>query len=95
MEFQPLPEDYRFVYRKIQKYMWSFTAGSGYDMLKVQYGLIELFEEGAAEQKPVLQLTGRDVAGFCDELLKNAKTYTGNLREELNRDILRQLAETE
>jgi DNA-binding ferritin-like protein (Dps family) len=83
-----LPRDYQFVYKKIQAYMWNFAAGNGYDMLKIHYELIDLFEAGAAEGKQVLEITGEDVAAFCDELLRNAKTYTENWREKLNRDIL-------
>lgn len=83
-----LPHDYQFVYKKIQEYMWNFAAGNGYDMLKIQYELIDLFEGGAAEGKHVLEITGDNVAAFCDELLRNAKTYTENWREKLNRDIL-------
>jgi DNA-binding ferritin-like protein (Dps family) len=86
-----LPEEYQFVYKKIQGYMWNFAAGSGFDMLKVQYELIDLFEAGAAEGKYILQITGDDVAAFCDELLRNAKTYTENWHEALNRDIMKKL----
>ncbi len=82
-----LPEDYRYVFKKIQTHMWMFAAGSGYDMLKIHYDLIELFESGAAEGKQVLEITGEDVASFCEELLRSAKTYTENWREQLNRDI--------
>ena len=67
--------------------MWMFAAGSGYDMLKIHYDLIELFEAGAADGKHVLDITGEDVASFCEELLRSAKTYTENWREQLNRDI--------
>ncbi|MDR1089223.1 MAG: DUF1048 domain-containing protein [Coriobacteriales bacterium] len=85
---EALPEDYQYVFKKIQHHMWMFAAGSGYDMMEIHYSLIELFEEGAAEGRPVLQITGEDVAAFCDELLRNAKTYTADWREKLNRDIL-------
>ncbi|MGF7011172.1 DNA-binding ferritin-like protein (Dps family) [Lachnospiraceae bacterium PF1-21] len=84
---EALPEDYQYVFKKIQDHMWRFAAGSGYDMMKVHYDLIELFEEGAAEGKDVLEITGDDVAAFCDELLKNSETYMENWREKLNRDI--------
>lgn len=83
-----LPEDYQYVFKKIQNHMWMFTAGSGYDMLKIHYDLIELFESGVANGKHVLDVTGSDVAAFCDELLRSAQTYTGNWREKLNRDIM-------
>lgn len=86
-----LPEDYQFVFQKIQWYTWNFAGGDGMDMLKVHYELIELFEIGAADGKRALEITGDDVAAFCDELLKNAKTYTENWREKLNRDVANKL----
>lgn len=88
---ESMPEDYQFVFKKIQQYMWNFAAGDGYDMLKIHYELIDLFETGVAEGKRVLEITGEDVAAFCDELLRNTKTYTENWREKLNRDILEKL----
>lgn len=86
-----LPEDYQYVFKKIQGHMWNFAAGAGYDMMKIHSDLIELFEIGAAEGKQVLEITGEDVATFCDELLRNANTYTENWREALNRDIQKRL----
>ena len=88
---EALPKDYQYVFKKIQGHMWMFAAGSGYDMLKIHYDLIELFEAGAADGKHVLEITGEDVAAFCDELLRSARTYTENWREALNRDILNKL----
>lgn len=88
---EALPKDYQYVFKKIQGHMWMFAAGSGYDTMKLHYDLIELFEAGAAEGKHVLEITGEDVAGFCDELLRSVSTYTENWREALNRDILKKL----
>jgi DNA-binding ferritin-like protein (Dps family) len=88
---EALPKDYQYVFKKIQGHMWMFAAGPGYDMLKLHYDLIELFEAGAADGKSVLEITGEDVAAFCDELLRNARTYTEDWREKLNRDILNKL----
>lgn len=88
---EKMPEDYQFVYKKIQAYMWNFAAGNGYDMLQIQYELIDLFETGVADGKQVLEVTGEDVASFCDELLENAKTYTANLRKNLNESIAKEL----
>lgn len=82
-----LPKDYQYVYKEIQAHMWQFVSGAGYDMLEIQYGLIELFEEGAAEGKKVLEVTGEDVAAFVDELLKSARTYTEDWRSRLNQKI--------
>lgn len=88
---EALPEDYQYVFKQIQKHMWMFASGSGYDMMKIHYDLIELFETGVADGKQVLQVTGEDVAAFCDELMRSASTYTERWRENLNRDILKKL----
>jgi DNA-binding ferritin-like protein (Dps family) len=89
---ETLPSDYKYVFKKIQSHMWMFAAGSGYDMIQVHYDLIELFESGAAQGKPVLEITGPDVAAFCDELLRSTKTYTADWRDNLNRDIQKHLS---
>lgn len=87
-----LPADYRFAFKKMTRYMWSFSGGGdGYDMMKIQSDLLELFESAAVEKKNVIEITGEDVAAFCDELLQSAKTYTENRRDKLNRDILKEL----
>ena len=82
-----LPKDYQYVFKEIQSHMWMFASGAGYDMMKVHEGLLELFEEGAAEGKSVLEVTGKDVAAFVDELLKNTRTYTQDWRTKLNKKI--------
>ncbi|EEL16180.1 hypothetical protein bcere0016_32550 [Bacillus cereus 95/8201] len=86
-----LPEDYQFVFKKIQNYMWNFSTGNGMDMLHIQYELIDLFEAGAAEGRQVLDITGEDVASFADELVANAKTYVSKYREDLNESIMKKL----
>lgn len=84
-----MPEDYQFVFKKIQSYMFARAGGDGMDMLKVQYDLIDMFETGIADSKGVLEITGTDVAEFCDELLRNTKTWTAEGHEALNRDIVK------
>lgn len=90
-----LPGDYRIVYSEIQKYLWKFTAGDGMDIIAILKDLLELFETGAADGKRALEVTGEDVAEFCDELLRNAKTYTEKWHDALNRDVLDKLREEE
>ena len=82
-----LPADYRIVYDEIKKYMWRFTAGDGMDIIAILDDLLGLFETGAADGRSALEVTGDDVAAFCDELLRNARTYTENWREALNRNV--------
>ena len=86
-----LPEEYRFMYDRIQHYMWNHAGGDGMDMIRVLSDLLELFEAGAADGKRVLEVTGPDVAGLCDELLGTTKTWTQKWHEALNRDIDRRL----
>ena len=86
-----LPKEYGFVYHKIQHYMWNHAGGDGMDMIPVLSDLLELFEAGVADGKRVLEITGADVAEFCDELLRNTKTWTASRHEALNRDVMRKL----
>ena len=82
-----LPQDYQIVYREIQKYL--FKVGpveptEGTDLLS---GIIDLFEEGAALGKGVLEVTGRDVAAFCDDLIKDSKTYADIYQESVGQEV--------
>jgi len=88
---EALPEDYRFVFKKMHGYIWSFAGGDGSDMLKTQQELIELFETSAADGKHVLDVTGEDVADFCDEFIRDTKKWTDNYREKLNRNMLNKI----
>ena len=71
-----LPQDYQIVYKEIQKYLFKvgpFELSNGIGLLS---GIIDLFEESSALGKDVLAVTGNDVAAFCDDLIKDSKTYT-------------------
>ncbi|ACT03153.1 DUF1048 domain-containing protein [Paenibacillus sp. JDR-2] len=70
-----LPRDYQIVYKEIQKYLFKVGPVEPTDWMGVLSGIIDLFEEGAALGKGVLEVTGSDVAAFCDDLIKNLKTY--------------------
>lgn len=86
-----LPADYQAVYGEIKGYLFKFSAGSGLDTMDVLRDLLGLFEEGAANRKGALEITGQDVATFCNELLKNTKTYTANWGADLNRNVAKKL----
>lgn len=88
---EAMPKDYRFVFKEIQNYMWQSVSGAGYDMMELQYELIDLFEEGIAGKKPVLEITGEDVAGFADELLKSTRTCEEDRKIKINSRIKRNL----
>lgn len=64
-----LPQEYQIVYSEIQKYTFKASPFEFSDGTDVLSGIIELFEEGAALGKNVLEITGNDVAAFCDALI--------------------------
>ena len=69
-----LPQDYQIVYNEIQKYLPKVGYFELTDGMGLLSGIIDLFEEGAALGKGVLEVTGSDVAAFCDDLIKDSKT---------------------
>ncbi|ADU29336.1 DUF1048 domain-containing protein [Evansella cellulosilytica] len=83
-----LPKDYCNAYKAIQKYIWTSGGPTDWqDIKRIFGGILELFEEGAAEGKKVTDLTGDDVAAFCDELVKDSKTWMDKYRTKLNETI--------
>ncbi|HZK56513.1 MAG TPA: DUF1048 domain-containing protein [Desulfosporosinus sp.] len=82
-----LPQDYQIVYNEIQKYLFKvgpveLTEGTG-----LLSGIIDFFEEGAAFGKGVLEVTGSDVAAFCDDLIKDSKTYADINQEYVDQEV--------
>lgn len=84
-----LPQDYQIVYKEIQKYLFKLgfvelTEGTG-----LLSGIVDLFEEGTAAGKGVLEVTGRDVATFCDDLIKDVKTYDDVFKGSVDQEVAR------
>lgn len=78
-----LPRDYQIVYKEIQKYFFKIgpvelTDGS------LLPGILDFFEEGVAADKGVLELIGNDVAAFCDDLVKDSRTYADICQESIS-----------
>lgn len=82
-----LPRDYQIVYKEIQKYLFKVGPVELTDGVGLLSGIVELFEEGAAVGKSVLEVTGSDVAVFCDDLIKDSKTYADIYRESVDREV--------
>lgn len=82
-----LPPDYQIVYKELQKYLFKvgpveLTEGTG-----LLSGIVDLFEECAALGKGVLDVTGSDVAAFCDGLIKDSKTYADLYQASVDREV--------
>ncbi|HJP95963.1 MAG TPA: DUF1048 domain-containing protein [Candidatus Saccharimonadales bacterium] len=85
-----LPEDYKAVYDEIKHYVWQ--GGTGVmDPSNMFKQVVERFEDGAAQGKAVLDITGKDVAAFVDSLVSDEKTYADSLRDKLNDAITKKL----
>ena len=78
-----LPPDYRIVYKEMQRYF--FKVGPvGLDDGTLLSGIADFFEEGVAAGKGVLELIGEDVAAFCDDLIKDSRTFADIYQESIN-----------
>ena len=82
-----LPQDYQIVYKEIQKYLFKVGPVELTDGIGLLSGIIDLFEEGAAFGKGVLEVTGSDVATFCDDLIKDSKTYADIYQESADKEV--------
>jgi DNA-binding ferritin-like protein (Dps family) len=78
-----LPPDYRIVYQEMQKYLFKVgpIALSDGPLLPE---IVDFFAEGAAAGKGVLELIGTDVAAFCDDLIKDSRTYADVFQESIS-----------
>ncbi len=82
-----LPQDYQIVYKELQKYLFKVGPVELADGSGLLSGIIDLFEEGAALGKGVLEVTGSDVAAFCDDLMKDSKTYADLYQESVDQEV--------
>ena len=82
-----LPQEYQVVYKEIQKYLFKVGPVELTEETGLLSGIIDLFEEGAAAGKGVLEVTGRDVAAFCDDLIKDSKTYADIYQESAKQEV--------
>ena len=84
-----LPQEYRFVYKEIQKYLFKVGPVELNEGTGLLSGIVGLFEEGAALGKGVLDVTGSDAAAFCDELIKGSNTQADICLETVGQEVNR------
>lgn len=82
-----LPRDYRIVYGEIQRYLFLLGPVEFEQSTALLSGIVDLLEEGAAYGKDVLDVTGKDVAAFCDGLISGMTTYADLAEETAGRAI--------
>lgn len=86
-----LPPKYQFVFNKISEYIWQSASGTGKDTLNIQSALLDLFAEGANLGIDVIELTGEDVASFCDDLIIDTNKWTDFYARRLNKKVAKQI----
>lgn len=89
-----LPKDYQIVYKEIEKYLFKVGPVELTDGIDLLSEIIDFFEEGVALEKNVLEVTGRDVAAFCDDLIKDSKTYADIYQEYANEEVNKAIKKT-
>ncbi|QQE79224.1 DUF1048 domain-containing protein [Alicyclobacillus sp. SO9] len=82
-----LPQDYQIVYQEMQKYLFKVGPVDLTEETGLLSGIVNFFEEGAALGKDVLEVTGSDVAAFCDDLIKDSKTYADMYQEAVSKKV--------
>lgn len=82
-----LPKDYQIVYKEIQKYIFKVGLVEFSESTDLLSGIVDFFEESAELGKGVLEVTGNDVATFCDGLIKDSKTYEETYQEIVDEKI--------
>ncbi|MDR2798860.1 MAG: DUF1048 domain-containing protein [Treponema sp.] len=84
---ETLPEDYKFVYKEIEKYMFSFVVDES--VMPVLMNISESFAIAASNGRSVISITGEDVGLFCDNLIEKfkVKTWVGKQKEKMNKRI--------
>ncbi len=75
-----LPKEYQLVYKEIQKYFFKVAPIGVTEKNGVLSELVDLFEEGAERGKPVLEVTGENVALFADQLIEEKQTLIESLQ---------------
>ena len=75
----------------MKSYIW--RVGGTMDTMAVLEEVLALFETSAAASKPALEVTGNDVAAFCDARVGGPTSYLDNWRASLNRTVAAKLAE--
>ena len=82
-----LPEDYQIVYKELQKYLFKVGPAEPGEGIGLLSGIVDLFEEGAAAHKGVLDVTGNDVAAFADALIADAPTAADANQDYVNQRV--------
>lgn len=86
-----LPKDYQIVYKEIEKYILKVGPVDLSEGMELLSGIVGFFEEGVSFGKGALEVTGDDVGSFCDELIRDSKTYVDIYEESVNKEVYKDI----
>ncbi len=90
-QVKSLPSDYRFVFKEMQKYIFKVASLPTEETMSFFSGIIELFEAGIEANKSVLEVTGDDVAAFCDSLIEDNDQFDDYIKGVIEKNIYQTL----
>jgi len=88
-----LPSDYQVAWEKIKANILPHSDFIGRNLMPILDGVLDLFEETAADGQSVQDVLGDDIKGFCSALAGEewAKSFRDKWREQLNNNIAKKL----
>jgi DNA-binding ferritin-like protein (Dps family) len=66
-----LPANYHSAIDALERYTQFFGPGTGDSVLSMLEDLADLFEQGAANRTPILEIVGEDPVEFAEAFLRN------------------------
>ncbi|MBS2534389.1 DUF1048 domain-containing protein [Catenulispora sp. NF23] len=89
-----LPPDYRDTWTQMKGCLFPYADFTGRNLMPILDAALGLLEESAAEGLSIHDVLGEDIPGFCTALAggEDAPTYRDRWREQLNRNVARELS---
>lgn len=82
-----MPRDYRYVYKQMQRYIFKTATLNGDDVLEIFDEIVSLLEQGITNNQHILDVTGRDVAHFCDVITADKPSYLDEVTLDIERSL--------
>jgi DNA-binding ferritin-like protein (Dps family) len=90
---EALPADYQAAWQQIKAHLTPYGDFTGRNLMPILDSALGLLEETAADGQSIHDVLGDDIPGFCAALAgrEGARSYRDKWREQLNRNVAREL----
>ncbi|MHC5251546.1 DUF1048 domain-containing protein [Listeria kieliensis] len=90
---EKLPDDYQATWEEITLNLAGHADFTGRNLIPILGGVVDWFEETAADGQTVQEILGDDVKGFCVALAgeEGAKSLRDKWRDQLNKNVAKKL----